>query len=121
MLRCAFPARPASGLSSGFLQRHSLVTVARTVPDFHRLPLTAAPNLAVSRSGGRFWPGSDRRRAEDAPYSPRTGGRRMTDEELVERLWQFYGDNPMPELQLIDVVRSATGTDGVTARERIQS
>ncbi len=45
----------------------------------------------------------------------------MTDEELVERLWQFYGNNPMQELQLIDVVRAATGTDGVTARERIQS
>src|SRR4029450_705538 len=52
MLRCAFPARPASGLSSGSLQRHSLVTVARTVPDSHRLPLTAPPNLAVSGSLG---------------------------------------------------------------------
>jgi hypothetical protein len=45
----------------------------------------------------------------------------MTDEELVERLWQYFGDHAMTELDLIDVVRAATGTDPVTARERVHS
>ena len=45
----------------------------------------------------------------------------MTDEELVKRLRQYFGDHTMTELELIDVVRAATGTDPVTARERVQS
>ena len=46
----------------------------------------------------------------------------MTDEELVERLKRYFGpDHTMHELELIDVVRAATGTDPVTARERVHS
>jgi hypothetical protein len=45
----------------------------------------------------------------------------MTDDELIERLRQYFGDHTMNELQLIDVVRAATGTDPVTARERVHS
>jgi hypothetical protein len=45
----------------------------------------------------------------------------MTDEELVTRLRQFFVDHTMTELELIDVVRAATGTDPVTARERVHS
>jgi hypothetical protein len=45
----------------------------------------------------------------------------MTDEELVERLRRYFGDHTMRELELIDVVRAATGTDPVTARARVQS
>ena len=45
----------------------------------------------------------------------------MTDEELVERLRQYFGDHAPTELELIAVVRSATGSDPVTARERVQS
>ena len=45
----------------------------------------------------------------------------MTDAELVERLWQYFGNHAMQELELIDVVRAATGTDGVTARERVHA
>lgn len=45
----------------------------------------------------------------------------MTDEELVERLKRYFGDHTMQELELIDVVRAATGTDPVTARARVQS
>ena len=45
----------------------------------------------------------------------------MTDEELVKRLRQFFGDHAMREIELIDVVRAATGTDPVTARERVHS
>ena len=45
----------------------------------------------------------------------------MTDDELVKRLRQYFGDHTMHELELIDVVRAATGTDPVTARERVHS
>ena len=45
----------------------------------------------------------------------------MTDEELVERLWQYFGDHSTNELELIAVVRAATGTDPVTAHARVQS
>jgi hypothetical protein len=45
----------------------------------------------------------------------------MTDDELVERLKRYFGDHTMQELELIDVVRAATGTDPVTARARVQS
>jgi hypothetical protein len=46
----------------------------------------------------------------------------MTDEELVERLKRYFGpDHTMNELELIDVVRGATGTDPVTARARVHS
>ena len=48
-------------------------------------------------------------------------GHRMTDDELVERLWRYFGDHAMQERELIDVVRAATGTDGVSARARVQS
>ena len=45
----------------------------------------------------------------------------MTDDELVKRLRQYFGDHTMRELELIDVVRAATGTDPVTARARVHS
>ena len=45
----------------------------------------------------------------------------MTDEELVHRLRQYFGDHAMSEIELIDVVRAATGTDPVTARARVHS
>jgi len=45
----------------------------------------------------------------------------MTDEALVERLRQYFGAHVMQEIELIDVVRAATGTDPVTARARVQS
>jgi hypothetical protein len=45
----------------------------------------------------------------------------MTDDELVARLKRYFGDHTMHELELIDVVRAATGTDPVTARERVHS
>ena len=45
----------------------------------------------------------------------------MTDEALVERLRRYFGDHTMQEIELIDVVRAATGTDPVSARARVQS